>query len=137
MRGALAPGGRLLLELYELSEQRRQMLALNGGKLRLWQPLPPEDRFAYYLDDFDYWADRRILRHGKIFIGRDGGIDAGQVEMMAYYTDSELIDGLLVPSGFRNIRVFGDFQGSCYCEGQSSARVLLADCEADPTKVDP
>ncbi len=131
MRIALASGGRLLLELYELPDRRRQMLALNGGKLRLWQPLPPEDRFAYYLDDLEYWADQAILRHGKIFIGRDGTIDAGRVEVLAYYTDSELIDGLLTPSGFGKIRVFGDFQGSDYCERQSSTRVVLADRGTD------
>ena len=134
MHAALRPGGHMLLELYALPQHRAQMLALNDGRLRLWHPLPAEDRFAYYLDDFEYWAGQRILRHEKIFIGRDGTIDAGRVEVLAYYTGPELIDGLLVPSGFGNVRMFGDFQDSHYCEGESSTCVVLADRGADPNE---
>jgi SAM-dependent methyltransferase len=122
----LQPGGSLLLELYNLPEKRAQMLAMNDGRLRLWQTLPPADRFAYYLDDFTYWVESRMLRHEKIFIGRDGTIDAGRVEILRYYSVSELADTLLVPAGFVDIQAFADFQGAPYSASQSSSLVVLA-----------
>jgi hypothetical protein len=125
IRQTLVPGGYSLLELYQMPEQRRQMLALNNGKLRTWQPLPPEDRFAYYLDDLEYWHDQRVLRHGKIFIGRDGTIDAGRVEVLAYYTDAELTS-LLRQKGFDGARVYEGFDDKPYCEGQSPSLIVLA-----------
>jgi SAM-dependent methyltransferase len=125
MRDALAPEGRLLLELYQLPDHRQHMLALNDGRLRTWQPLPPEDRFAYYLDDFEYWDKQKILRHEKIFIGRDGRIDAGRVEMLAYYTATEM-DATLQHHGFDNIEIYADFEDSPYHEGQASSLVILA-----------
>jgi SAM-dependent methyltransferase len=124
MHDAVAIGGHVLLELYQMPEQRKQMLALNDGKLRTWQPLPSEDRFAYYLDDLEYWPDRRILRHGKIFIGRDGMIDAGRVEVLAYYTDAELAN-LLRQNGFDDVQVYEGFEDKLYCEGQSPSLVVL------------
>ncbi len=125
MRAALRPGGHLLLELYTLPERRAQMLALNEGRLRLWQPLPPEDRFAYYLDDFKYFAGQRVLRHEKIFIGRDGTIDAGRVEVLAYYSPMEVSQDFLVPLGFQDIQVFGDFGGGDYRADESASYVVL------------
>ena len=125
MRGALSPDGHLVLELYQLPENRRQMLLLNEGKLRTWQPLPPEDRFAYYLDDFEYWDDRQVMRHEKIFIGRNGVIDAGRVEVLAYYTKAELTD-LLRQNGFEVAQVYAGFDDASYHEGQSAALVVLA-----------
>src|SRR5712691_8995952 len=53
MRRALVPTGCVLLHVYQVSEKRKQILALNDGKLRVWRPLPPEDRFAYYLSDIE------------------------------------------------------------------------------------
>lgn len=122
---ALEPGGHLLLELYQMSEERRQMLALNDGKLRVWQPLPPENSFIYYLDDLEYCSERRILRHEKIFIGRNGTIDAGRVHVVSYYSDQELI-ALLGEHGFQVERTMADFQDTLYVEGQSACLVILA-----------
>jgi SAM-dependent methyltransferase len=121
---AVVSGGHLLLELYQMPDQRKQMLALNGGKLRTWQPLPSEDRFAYYLDDLEYWQDQRILRHGKIFIGRNGMIDAGRVEVLAYYTDAELAS-LLYQNGFGGVQTYEGFEDKPYYEGQSPSLVVL------------
>jgi SAM-dependent methyltransferase len=123
---ALRPDGHLLLELYTMPARRARMLALNDGRLRLWNPLPPEDRFAYYLDDFQYWAESRILRHEKIFIGRDGTVDAGRVEVLAYYSPAEMKDELLTPAGFEDIRFFGDFQGAPACAEDSGILIVLA-----------
>jgi hypothetical protein len=125
MRKALAPGGHLLLELYQMTQMRLQMFELSGGRLRTWQPLPSEDRFAYYLDDFEYWSERRILRHEKIFIGRNGAIDAGRVEMRAYYRLAELAD-LLQRNGFSMEHTYAGFDDAPYIEGESSSLVVLA-----------
>lgn len=125
MRAAVKPSGYLLMELYQMPEKRKRLLALNEGKLRTWQPLPTEDRFAYYLDDFEYCEDRRVLRHGKIFIGRNGMIDAGRVEVMAYYTDVELVS-LLRQNGFYGSKIYEGFEDMPYFEGQSPSLVVLA-----------
>lgn len=125
MKRALAPGGHLLLELYQMTQTRLQMFEINDGRLRTWQPLPSEDRFAYYLDDFEYWSEHRILRHGKIFIGRNGVIDAGRVEMLAYYRLEELAD-LLQENGFAIEHACAGFDDAPYREGESSSLVVLA-----------
>jgi hypothetical protein len=125
VKKALAPGGHLLLELYQMTQTRLQMFESNGGRLRTWQPLPSEDRFAYYLDDLEYWSEQRILRHGKIFIGRNGVIDAGRVEVLAYYRLAELAD-LLQENGFSIEQAYAGFDDALYREGESSALVVLA-----------
>jgi SAM-dependent methyltransferase len=125
MRKALKPGGQLLLELYELPQARLTMLGLSDGRLRTWQPLPAEDRFAYYLDDSEYWAERQTIRHGKIFIGRDGRIDAGREEVLKYYQEAELT-ALLEQAGFTDVQLFGDFDGGPHRPGHSTVCVALA-----------
>ncbi|MGB5158674.1 class I SAM-dependent methyltransferase [Desulfobacterium sp. N47] len=125
MRAAVKSGGHLLMELYQMPEKRKRMLTLNEGKLRTWQPLPDEDRFAYYLDDFEYCEDRRILRHDKIFIGRNGKIDTGRVEVVAFYTDVELVC-LLGQNGFYSTQIYEGFEDMPYFEGQSPSMVVLA-----------
>jgi|GEM_PF-999455 len=125
MRDALRQRGAILLELYQMPERRRQMLALNEGRLKLWQALPPEDRFLYYLDDFEYWESQRILRHSKIFIGRDGHIDAGRVEVLAYYSQAELVE-ILFQNGFEDVRIQADFEEGIYREGSSTGLVAYA-----------
>ncbi len=125
MRESVAPNGFLLFELYQMPEERKKMLALNNGILRTWQPLPPEDRFAYYLDYFEYLEDRRVLIHGKTFIGRNGVIDADRIEVIAYYTDIEFAD-LLRQNGFDGTKAYGDFNDMPYLEGKSPSLVVLA-----------
>lgn len=125
MYSALAPNGHVLLELYQMPEKRKQMLALSDGKLRQWHPLPPEDSFAYYLGDFEYFEDRKTICHRKTFIGRDGRIDTGRVEVLSYYDQDEL-SSLLRQQGFENLKAYQDFEDSNYLEGQSTELVLLA-----------
>lgn len=125
MRRSLRDGGKALLELYQMPASRKQMLRLGGGRFRTWQPLPPEDRFAYYLDDFEYWQDLNVLRHGKIFIARDGSIDAGREEVLTYYTRKTL-SRVMNDCGFEKPRFWSDFEGAAYREGQSAALVALA-----------
>lgn len=122
---ALRGGGKALFELYQLPEERRRMMRMNGGRLRTWHPLPPEDRFAYYLDDLEYFETANALRHGKIFIGRDGSIDAGREEVLTYYTRRSF-SRLLVEHGFTAPGIWGDFGKEPYREGKSATMVALA-----------
>lgn len=129
MRRAVAPGGYVLLQLYQMSDHLRQMFALNSGKLRTWRPLPPHDPFAFYLDDLEYRRDLRVLRHGKIFIRRDGRIDAEHFHVVTYYTSSELT-ALLRDAGFSRIQLFGGIDGSSHHEGQSASMIALASVDS-------
>jgi SAM-dependent methyltransferase len=122
---ALAPGGHVLLELYQLTESRRRMLALSGGHLRTWNPLPAADPFAYYLDEFHYCAESSVLEHEKTFIGRDGTIDTGRIEVLAYHQVAEM-DARLAEAGFRRLWASAGFGDEPYREGQSENLVLLA-----------
>jgi SAM-dependent methyltransferase len=125
MRAALKPGGSLLLEIHDMQDQRREALALEHDELRIWNELPPADRFRYYLVEYKFWPDRRMLRVRKVFIGRDGTIDAGREEVLRYYKVPELV-ALLERAGFERIRVFGDFADGPHQAGQSTVCVLLA-----------
>ncbi|MFZ2491223.1 MAG: class I SAM-dependent methyltransferase [Thermoanaerobaculia bacterium] len=125
MRRAVRPGGKVLFELYQIPALRRQMLLLNDGRLRLWNPLPEEDRFAYYLDDFEFWPEQNVLRHGKIFIGRDGSIDAGREEVLRYY-EQRTFESMLGAQGFVDQDSRSDFQGGPYREGDSATLVVTA-----------
>jgi len=123
--GVLVPNGDVLVELYRLSERRRQMFALADGRLRSWQPLPREDRFAFYLDDFTYWEQARILKHEKTFIGRAGQIDSGRIEVLKYYSLSE-VEQMLQASGLAMVSICGDFDESAYDAYASEAQVVWA-----------
>jgi len=125
MRNVLVPDGQLLIELYQMPARREQLLALSDNSLRLWHPLPPEDRFAYYLDDFQYFPDHHTLRHEKIFIGRNGSIDAGRTEMLAYYSHDE-ISSLLNTAGFTVSLADADFDAAPYQKGISETMVILS-----------
>jgi SAM-dependent methyltransferase len=125
IRAALKTDGCLLLQVYQISEARKLMLALGGGRLRVWQPLPPQDRFAYYLSDFEYAAEREILIHRKTFVARDGAIDAGRSEVLGYCTKDRLVT-MLREAGFEPPQVHADFTGAAYREGDSEVLVTLA-----------
>ena len=124
MRRSVHESGAALLEVYKIPPERLQMLQINHGQLKTWQPLPLEDRFAYYLDDYQYWPDRKIVRHGKTFIARDGSIDTGRFEMLAYYTAAEL-STLLRDAGFGNPEIYSDFDDATYDEATSTQMVAL------------
>lgn len=125
IRQALKPKGRILLELYPLTQERKRQFALHQGRLQTWEELPPEDQFRFYLNDLTYDPVQNILNHLKIFIGRDGSVDQGRVHRVTYYTKPQM-EKLLREAGFAGVRVYGDFQGSGYREGKSAQMVVTA-----------
>lgn len=108
MQAALDVGGQALLELYPLLPAKRRMFAVSGKPLRTWDPLPPEDRFAFYLHEQHYYPKEQTVRHDKIFVGRDGTIDVGRSETLTYY-DKRQIRSMMQKAGFGSIRFFPGF----------------------------
>lgn len=125
---SLAPDGCLLLEFYQLTERRRRILELSGNRLRTWMPLPRWDRFAYSLSDFAYDASSGVLHHEKTFIGRDGSIDAGRVEELAFHTRDEVL-GWLAPAGRIKYRAFRSYVSAPYRDDATQV-ILLAGAPA-------
>ena len=125
MRRALTPTGCFLLEVDQMSKQREEVLALSGGKLRLWMPLPHGNRFSYALHNLEYFRGTRVLRHEKIFIGRDGMIDKGRIDVLGFYSEEDLL-AKLGKSGFGRTYLYGDFSNSAFIEGTSERLIGLA-----------
>lgn len=125
LRRVLAPNGCILLELYQLSARRRQILALSGQQLRVWRELAPDDPFAFYLSDFAFDPERGLLRHHKVFVGRDGKIDAGRTEVTSY-ENPETLRGTLAAAGYGEPSAYGSYDDAGFREGVSELLVLLA-----------
>ncbi len=99
---ALSPGGFLCLELYPHTHSRR-LLDAAEGVVRLWQELPPEDPWRFYLSRLTIDDAGEILTHEKTFIHRvSGQVDSGRRERLFLYTKAS-ITALLEPAGFRDI----------------------------------
>jgi len=105
----------VVLELYNIPHERKEMLAAGNNRLRLWEELPLEDPFIYYLNDFTYYPDLNMMDHGKVFIGRDGGIDGGRIERLHYYTPDK-VSKLVQEAGFEFVEIFSDWKGHDYYE---------------------
>lgn len=108
----VVPGGGLLLELLQHPVEVAACLRNNECRLRSWIELPESDPFRFYLSDYDFDESRKILRHRKIFIDRDGHIDDGRAEALRLYTTEEVAE-VLAP-WFEDIEFFGDWQGLPY-----------------------
>jgi SAM-dependent methyltransferase len=121
---SLAPDGCMLLEFYQLTAERRQMLALSGERLRTWMPLPAWDRFAFSLSDLAYDPSTGVLHHEKIFIGRDGSIDAGRVEDLAFHTRADVLEWLR-PEGCERHVAFRSYASAPYSDDATQV-ILLA-----------
>lgn len=102
---SLKEGGKLVLEVYNLPAERRLMLQVANNRLKTWDALPPEDPFAYYLNNWIYDPWTKIMTHEKTFIHRSGRIDDLRIEYLKYYTPAELIDRLS-NVGFKEISFF-------------------------------
>ncbi|WP_445147918.1 methyltransferase domain-containing protein [Baekduia sp. Peel2402] len=111
---AVAPGGRLVLELYQ-HERTRRLVEAGDGHVRLWRELEPGDPWRFYLSDFTF-ADG-ILEHRKTFIHRDDGtVDTGRSERLALYAPDEL-DALLDAAGFGDVTRYDGWDGAPYGGG--------------------
>ncbi len=117
LAGAIAPGGQLLLELYQHPAEIAMCHANSDHTARVWKNLPATDRFRFYLSELKLNTGRMLLHHNKTFIGHHGEIDEGRSEVLKIYTLDEL--ELLLKPLFSDIEIFADW----------SAQPWRPDCE--------
>lgn len=112
---ALAPGGLLVLELYQ-HPLERQLVATAGGHLRLWHELPASDPWRFYLSEIT--VEGELMTHRKTFIHRtDGTIDESREERIVIYTEAQL-EAMLTTAGFVDIQLRAGWSDEQYDGGK-------------------
>ena len=114
---ALEQGGVLCFEIYPHPGHRR-LLAVTGGKARIWSELSADDPWRFYLSDLALDESGEILTHEKTFIHRASGrVDAGRVERLYLYT-TERLQELLAAASFRDVRFYEGWSEEPYQGGE-------------------
>jgi SAM-dependent methyltransferase len=115
---SLEPGGLLCMELYPHPRNHR-LLDAGHGEIRIWEELPADDPWRFYLSRLSIDEESRILTHEKTFIHRDTGeVDRGRCEHLYLYTEQALRT-LLTEAGFREIRLHEGWADRPYEGGES------------------
>lgn len=110
IKSSLDVDGAAVFELYNIPDKRKRMLEINNNHLRSWYKLAPEDKFDFYLEEFNYFPEiDNTMCHTKTFITKTGRVDEGRYEMLKYYSKEEFRD-LALSVGFRQI----DFHGALW-----------------------
>ena len=112
------PGAGLILEIYQHPSEIRECKARADRTVHTWKELPASDPFRYFLSKYQFDEDSSFLSHAKTFIGRDGQIDAGRVEVLRVYAPEE-IEALFAP-WFEKFEFFRDWRGTPWSETSSS-----------------
>lgn len=108
---ALKLGGTLILELYPHPGWRR-MLDAADGDLRVWQELPEDDPWRFYLSRLTIHPTTSVLTHRKMFVHRtDGSIDDSRREHLRLY-DEAAIRQDLEAAGFADVEAFGGWHAA-------------------------
>jgi SAM-dependent methyltransferase len=111
MREALAPGGLLVLEVYPHAELRRLVEAQGSGTLRVWEELPADDPWRFYLSDYVLEPDTGVLHHRKVFVHRTAGtVDDSRREHLRLYEPKELRSEI-AEAGFADVELFDGWSG--------------------------
>jgi ubiquinone/menaquinone biosynthesis C-methylase UbiE len=122
---SLSPGGFLCLEVYP-HPLHRTLLAATGGRARIWDELPSDDPWRFYLSQLSLDETGQILTHEKTFVHRTTGqIDAGRREHLVLYTE-ESIRLLLSRAGFAEIRVHEGWSAEPYQGGETMVVLAFA-----------
>jgi len=116
VRKSLKPGGLLIMELYNHVEKIRQCNARDDRTIRYWNYGNSSDPWRYHLHQVKYDEKRKIRKHKKIFVNKNGQIDNSKYEELRLYSADEL-EGLLRSSGFKDIEFYGDWNSRPYFEG--------------------
>ncbi len=115
LRDALAPGGLLVLELYQ-HPLERELIAIAGGRLRLWHELPPGDPWRFYLSDITVEGD--LMTHHKTFVHRsDGTIDDAREERITLYTPAQ-VGPMLAAAGYVDVALHDGWGDAPYDGGK-------------------
>jgi SAM-dependent methyltransferase len=103
LRESLAPGGRLILELYQHPSELTLLESL-GGPARTWIELPPSDPWRFYLSETS--LEGNVMVHRKTFVHRTAGIiDEGRCERLAIHTPAD-IRAWCRDAGFADVGLF-------------------------------
>jgi SAM-dependent methyltransferase len=114
LRGSLAPGGSLILELYQHPSALR-LIETAGGLARTWFELPAGDPWRFYLSETS--LDGNVMVHRKTFIHRtDGTIDEGRCERVAISTPAE-VRARCLDAGFADVHLFEGWTRDPYSGG--------------------
>jgi SAM-dependent methyltransferase len=114
---ALRRPGLICLELYPHPEHRR-LLEATGGIARIWNELPEDDPWRFYLSSISLDDSRQILTHEKTFIHRaTGQVDTGRRERLYLYSH-DAIAQLLAAAGFRDVETFEGWSHTPYEGGE-------------------
>jgi hypothetical protein len=96
----------------------RRLLEATDGEVRIWQELPSEDPWRFYLSRLEIDRSGNVLTHEKTFVHRTSGqIDSGRREHLYLYT-AEGVQELLSSVGFRDIRLYGSWTEEPYSGGE-------------------
>jgi len=123
VKKSLNPGGLLTMELYNHVENIRQCIAKDDRTIRYWNYGIPGDPWTYHLHQIKYDENRKVRKHKKIFIHKNGRIDDSKYEELKMYSTDELRN-LLKSSGFQDIEFFADWNGKPYKNGSESTIVF-------------
>lgn len=115
-RKSLKPGGLLIMELYNHVENIKQCNARNDRTIRFWNYGHRSDPWIYHLHQIKYDEKRKVRKHLKIFVHKNGRIDDSKYEELRLYSIDEL-RRLLKLSGFKAIDFFADWNGRLYIRG--------------------
>jgi SAM-dependent methyltransferase len=101
-----------VFELYRYPEELEACRQANGEWVRLWNELPPDDPFRFFLHERRWDEEKRLLYHRKYFIHRSGWIDDSRGgECQRIYTPEEFAD-LLAGAGLKVTGMYGDWTGA-------------------------
>lgn len=125
LRGALRPGGTLVLELYPHPRERR-LIEAAGGVVRIWHELPAEDPWRFYLSDLHLDPTTQVLTHSKTFIHRTTGeVDTGRRERLLLYTP-ESLTALLDAASFADVALWEGWTAAPYAGGDVLVATAVA-----------
>ena len=110
--------GKLILEIYCYPVEVRRCLESQDGRYRTWYELTESDPFRFYLQDFEYNIENKLLTHRKLFIQSGGGIDESKEEKLRIYSEAE-IARILGRAGFHCIQIIPSNQRFCWNMGAS------------------
>lgn len=100
---SLKPGGRLVLELWDLSRRQRK-IADDGGETRSFQEFPAEDPWEFVLETLRLDQNRDIVWN-KLFLRR-GSRERSVKEMVLRSYPKPRAEEMLRAAGFEGVRFF-------------------------------
>lgn len=107
-----SPYAKFIFEVYRYPLELAICKQANGSWVRLWNELPPNDPFRFFLHERRWDEEKKWLYHKKLFIHRKGWIDESRGgECQRIYTPSEL-KSLIESTGLSVTGAYGDWSSA-------------------------